>query len=77
MGPIVGHLNFLFIPLKVTSPITEPALHAKREPPIASGAPSVAATSGDVAALEGMDKEALSAIDSAGQVNIFFPRKKS
>lgn len=56
----------------VASPLTEPALHAKRQPPIPSDPQSVAAAAGDVAALEGMDKDALSAIDAAGQTPLIW-----
>lgn len=51
----------------VTSPLTDPALHAKREAPTPSGAAAAAAVAGDAAALEGMPVEALSAADATGQ----------
>lgn len=57
---------------EVVSPLTDPALHAKREPPTATGAAAEAAVAGDVGVLEGMDLAALSAADSAGQVPLIW-----
>lgn len=56
----------------ITSPITNPALHAKRTAPAPSGEAAIAAVAGDAVALEMMEREALFAADSAGQTPLIW-----
>jgi hypothetical protein len=51
----------------IASPLTEPALHVKRDAPTPIGEAAAAAAAGDAAALEGMSAEALNEADATGQ----------
>lgn len=73
---VVDHLAqlaaFLWCNFDISSSLTDPALHAKREAPTPSGEAAVAAVAGDVATLEGMGHEALSAADAVGQTPLIW-----
>eukprot|EP00927_Polykrikos_kofoidii_P028686 TRINITY_DN24986_c0_g1_i1.p1 TRINITY_DN24986_c0_g1~~TRINITY_DN24986_c0_g1_i1.p1 ORF type:complete len:425 (+),score=65.41 TRINITY_DN24986_c0_g1_i1:96-1277(+) len=56
----------------VSSPLTDPALHAKQVAPLPIGDAAVAAAAGDVAKLEGMPLEELSSVDAAGQTPLIW-----
>jgi len=56
----------------ITSPLTDPALHAKKAPPTPSTEAAIAAVAGDSSALEGMEHAALSAADVTGQTPLIW-----
>jgi len=56
----------------ISSPLTDPALHAKREAPLPVGEAAVAAAAGDISSLEDMGREALSKADAIGQTPLIW-----
>eukprot|EP00443_Scrippsiella_acuminata_P030002 CAMPEP_0115328646 /NCGR_PEP_ID=MMETSP0270-20121206/84793_1 /TAXON_ID=71861 /ORGANISM="Scrippsiella trochoidea, Strain CCMP3099" /LENGTH=389 /DNA_ID=CAMNT_0002749185 /DNA_START=46 /DNA_END=1211 /DNA_ORIENTATION=- len=56
----------------ISSPLTDPALHAKREAPTPIGEAAVAAAAGNASALEAMGLEALSVVDANGQTPLIW-----